>query len=130
MADLAPGSHQEFKELLAERKRRLWTELREEIFRTTGEGLAGEYDIPQDVGDSSILDLLADAGLAVADIRREELTQLEEAQRRLEMGTYGKCEMCGRPIGAQRLNLVPFARFCVHCQAEQEGPPKGPGTKL
>lgn len=130
MEELTPGSFQEFKELLSEKKRRMWTDLREELFRSGGESLAGEYGVPQDVGDTSILDLLSDAGLAVADIRREELTQLEEAQRRLEMGTYGKCEMCGKPIGAQRLNLVPFARYCVRCQAGQEGPRKGPGTKL
>ncbi|MBJ6723990.1 TraR/DksA family transcriptional regulator [Geomesophilobacter sediminis] len=130
MAELSPGTHSEFKDLLAERKRRLWAELRDEIFRSTGESLANQYDIPQDVGDSSILDMLSDAGLAVADIRREELTQLEEAQRRLEEGTYGKCERCGRPIGAQRLNLVPFTRYCVSCQTDVEGPAKGPGTKL
>jgi len=130
MADVSPGEPGEFRELLAGRKRRLWADLREELFRSYGERLHGEYDIPQDVGDSSILDLLSDAGLAVVEIRRQELTQLEEAQRRLEMGTFGKCEMCGNSIGVARLNLVPFTRFCIRCQKEQEGPSKPPGNKI
>ena len=120
----------EFRNLLAEQKRRLWAELREEIFAQTGTELASQYDIPQDLGEKSILDMLSDAGLAIADIRRNQLTALEEAQRRVEMGTYGKCEGCGEPIDIQRLKLVPFAAYCVPCQRKQEGPAKPPGTTL
>lgn len=124
------GTELELRDLLMEQKRRLWVELREELFAQTGEELHTQYDIPQDIGEQSILDLLADAGLAVADIRRNQLTQLEEAQRRLEMGTYGTCEGCGEFIGLERLRLVPFTAYCIDCQKAQEGPPKGPGVTL
>ena len=124
------GNELELRNLLAEQKRKLWTDLREELFQRTGQDLHTQYDIPQDIGEQSILDLLADSGLAVADIRRSQLTQLEEAQRRLEMGTYGRCEGCGEPIDMQRLKLVPLTAYCVECQREQEGPSKGPGTTL
>ncbi|HJV66583.1 MAG TPA: TraR/DksA C4-type zinc finger protein [Geomonas sp.] len=124
------GDELELRNLLVEQKRRLWTELREEIFEQAGEELHTQYDIPQDIGEQSILDVLADEGLAVADIRRIQLTQLEEAQRRLEMGTYGRCESCGELIGIERLRLVPFTAYCVECQRQQEGPAKGPGTTL
>jgi len=120
----------EQRNLLAEQKRKLWAELREELFTETGEALATQYDIPQDIGEMSILDLLSDAGLAVADIRRAQLTSLEEALRRLEMGTYGKCEGCGERIDLQRLRLVPFTAYCLQCQKEQEGPSRPPGTKI
>lgn len=122
------GSQLELRNLLAERKRKLWAELREDIFAQTGAELHSQYDIPQDIGEQSILDLLSDAGLAIADIRRSQLTQLEEAQRRLEMGTYGSCEGCGEKIDMQRLKLVPFAPYCIECQRKQEGPMKPPGT--
>ena len=124
------GDRLELRNLLIEQKRKLWTELRAELFSRTGEELHRQYDIPQDIGEQSILDLLADAGLAVADIRHSQLTQLEEAQRRLEMGTYGRCEGCGEPIDIKRLKLVPFTAYCVDCQREQEGPSKPPGTTL
>lgn len=120
----------ELRDLLVEQKRRLWAELREELFSRGGEELHSQYDIPRDIGEQSILDLLSDSGLGVADIRRSQLTQLEEAQQRLEAGTYGRCEGCGERIDIKRLRLVPFSAYCVDCQREEEGPARPPGTTL
>jgi len=120
----------EQRSLLAEQKRKLWAELREDIFAQGGEELHGQYDIPQDIGELSILDQLADAGLAIADLKRAQLTNLDEALRRLEKGTYGVCEGCGGHIGMERLKLVPFTAFCIDCQKEREGPGRPPGVKI
>ncbi|QXE91767.1 TraR/DksA family transcriptional regulator [Geomonas subterranea] len=130
MAEKLEGDQLEFRNLLAEYKRRLWADLREELFSQTGEDLATQYDIPQDPGEKSMLDALSDAGLAVADLRRQQLTALEEAQSRVESGTYGTCEGCGEPIGLPRLKLMPFTALCVECQKEQEGPSRPPGNKI
>lgn len=130
MPEKLEGDELEFRDLLAEHKRRLWAELRDEIFAQTGENLATQYDIPQDPGEKSMLDVLSDAGLAVADIRRQQLTALEEAQSRVEAGTYGKCEGCGERIDIQRLRLMPFTAYCLDCQKEKEGPSKPPGVTL
>lgn len=130
MPEKLEGTELELRNLLVEHKRKLWTDLKFELFERTGEEIHDQYDIPQDIGEQSILDMLSDAGLAVADIRREQLTQLEEAQKRLEMGTYGRCEGCGEVIDIHRLKLVPFTAFCVECQKKQEAPSKGSGTTL
>jgi len=45
------------------------------------------------------------------------LRELEAAARRLERGTFGICEGCGEPISERRLDAVPWARFCVPCEA-------------
>jgi len=42
-----------------------------------------------------------------------ELADVEAALQRLEQGTYGTCEACGRPISAERLDALPATRFCV-----------------
>jgi RNA polymerase-binding transcription factor len=55
---------------LMDEKRRLWNEVRLELFGTLGEGLHTQYEIPQDVGEQGLMDLLSDVGLAVSDIRR------------------------------------------------------------
>ena len=130
MPENPAGDQIEFRNLLVEQKRKLWAELREDVFRQTGEELSSQYEMPQDPGERSVLDELADAGLAVAEIRRTQLTDLDAAQRRLESGTYGRCEGCGEAIDLQRLRLVPFTPYCVQCQKEQEGPSKPPGSKL
>ena len=130
MAAKSGGNDLERRNLLLEQKKKLWAELREELFAETGEALHSQYDIPQDVGEMSILDLLSDAGLAVADIRRAQLTSLDEALKRLEMGSYGTCEGCGERIDMQRLRLVPFTAYCLECQKQQEGPSRPPGVKI
>lgn len=103
-------------DLLMEEKRRLWNELRGELFDKLGEGLHTQYDIPQDIGEQGILDLLEDTGLAVVDIRREQLTRMEEALMRLEAGSYGICEVCGKKIDEARLPAAPYVNCCVRCQ--------------
>ncbi len=49
-----------------------------------------------------------------------QLNDVEHALRRLEEGHYELCEACGRPIGAERLEAVPAARFCLEDQARKE----------
>jgi len=115
---------------LTEEKMRLWDELRVELFETLGEGLHSQYDIPQDVGEKGIIDLLEDTGLAVADIHKEELLRIEEALRRLASGSYGFCEDCGEPIDEARLHVAPYAPCCVKCQRHREGPSVATGLTL
>ncbi|MBA3630382.1 MAG: TraR/DksA C4-type zinc finger protein [Actinobacteria bacterium] len=49
-----------------------------------------------------------------------ELNDIDHALARIENGTYGTCEACGKPIGDARLEAVPTARFCVEDQARAE----------
>ena len=41
---------------------------------------------------------------------------LPAAEGRIEDGTYGICEVCGKPIGAERLSAIPWARLCIDDQ--------------
>ena len=58
-----------------------------------------------------------------------ELADVEHALHRLDDGTYGTCEACGKPIGDDRLEAMPAARFCVDDQqlAEREARAGGAG---
>ncbi|HTG82734.1 MAG TPA: TraR/DksA family transcriptional regulator [Geobacteraceae bacterium] len=118
------------RELLLEEKRRLWNELREDLFRKTGEELHTQFEIPQDPADQGLIGLLEDTGLAVADIRRQELTRMDEALGKLERGTYGICEECGVEIDEKRLSVVPLVLYCIDCQKRREGPSYPPGVTL
>jgi DnaK suppressor protein len=48
---------------------------------------------------------------------RSHLADLDEAIRRVEAGTYGRCDDCGQPITAERLAARPAARTCIGCAA-------------
>ncbi|MEU7907682.1 TraR/DksA C4-type zinc finger protein [Actinoplanes sp. NPDC049118] len=46
---------------------------------------------------------------------RERVAEVDDALRRVDAGTYGVCERCGRPIAEERLAARPFARCCIAC---------------
>jgi RNA polymerase-binding transcription factor DksA len=52
---------------------------------------------------------------------QQTLEDVELALRKLDDGTYGICEICGKPIGAERLTAMPWARFCIDDQRKQRG---------
>ena len=47
-----------------------------------------------------------------------ELSEIEAALGRLDSGRYGECEECGSPIGDERLEAIPAARYCIDDQAK------------
>lgn len=49
-----------------------------------------------------------------------QLTDVDRALTRLEQGSYGTCEACGRPIDEDRLRARPAARFCIDDQSLAE----------
>jgi DnaK suppressor protein len=61
-----------------------------------------------------------DFALSLLSQEQDALYEIEEALKRIENGTYGVCEMSGKPIPPARLEALPFARLTVECQAEFE----------
>ena len=43
------------------------------------------------------------------------LADVDEALERLDLGTFGRCEQCGGPIGGARLSARPRSRHCISC---------------
>ena len=58
--------------------------------------------------------------LSILENVEAELVDVEHAIRRLDDGSYGTCEACGKPIDDARLEAMPAARFCLDDQAVAE----------
>jgi DnaK suppressor protein len=60
----------------------------------------------------------AERGQAITIVRelKGSLADVERALRKLDEGTYGICERCGNPIGADRLEAIPWTRLCITCK--------------
>ena len=58
--------------------------------------------------------------LTALAILEGELEDIDIALRRLDDGSYGICEECGKPIGDERLEAKPWARLCIVHQAAME----------
>jgi RNA polymerase-binding transcription factor DksA len=52
---------------------------------------------------------------------QQTLQDIEVALRKIEEGSYGVCEVCGKPIGAERLSAIPWARLCIDDQRRRNG---------
>jgi RNA polymerase-binding transcription factor DksA len=57
---------------------------------------------------------------ATNELVEADLREVDAAVMRLEAGTYGVCEACGRPIADERLEALPAARLCIEDQARAE----------
>lgn len=56
--------------------------------------------------------------LAAAD--RRLIREIDDALARIEAGTYGICELTGRPIRPERLEELPWARYSIEAARELE----------
>src|SRR6202790_4574877 len=61
-----------------------------------------------------------DFALSLLAQEQDALYEIEEALKRVDAGTYGVCEMSGKPIPHARLEAIPFARFTVAYQNKIE----------
>jgi DnaK suppressor protein len=84
-------------------------------FADGGTGL--DYDA--NFADSSQVTAERGEAEALATTLRETLTEVEHALAKLDAGSYGTCENCGKPIAEARLEAMPAARFCIDCASKR-----------
>ena len=54
--------------------------------------------------------------LSLTELEQNQLDLIEEALKRIDNREYGSCVQCERPIPVKRLEVQPWARYCVRCQ--------------
>jgi RNA polymerase-binding transcription factor DksA len=92
---------------LRDRMRRVQNDLRREV-----------TPLPRDAPDAAIVLENDEILQAVDETARGEIKQIERALERVEAGTYGLCEECGKRIEAERLRAVPYAVHCRRCATD------------
>lgn len=58
--------------------------------------------------------------LTVLNTLQISLRDVDAALERVDAGTYGVCNNCGRPVGEKRLEAMPSAQYCIDCQSSLE----------
>jgi RNA polymerase-binding protein DksA len=62
--------------------------------------------------------------LALEKLLREQMADIEHALHKIKEGTYGLCDVCGQPIGLERLEALPWASLCLSCKTHQARRPE------
>lgn len=101
-----------FKNLLIQRKSQILENLRNssdgiEDMRNSGASDDADYaNIASDIN--------LEASLSVSS--KIELDDINRALNKIELGTYGICEMCEDDINIARLKIKPQTKFCITCR--------------
>jgi DnaK suppressor protein len=105
---------------IRERLVRLLKQMRGDIDREVRG--ASERDLAH-INDSS--DMASDAAegdlaLRIAESETVQASEIERAIEKVDTGTYGLCEVCNKPINAERLQFLPYVTQCIKCQSLSE----------
>lgn len=113
---MAHVDHQQARaRLLAERARVLSeiTYAEDEVKELQGQSSAEHQD--EQIGGGASFTLDREIDRALDDNAEHILHLIDEALKRIDDGTYGTCDSCGKPISEGRLEARPYAVLCIEC---------------
>lgn len=96
---------------------------------TEGESLGELSGADQHQADIGTETFNRERDLSILEQVEAELADVSHALRRLDEGTYGTCEACGKQIGDERLEALPATRFCLEDQAVAEREARSAATE-
>lgn len=116
MANLTRTQLGGLKQTLDNRQSLLRDDVHRELLAADEQGFADLAGQVHDSGEESVADLLADLNITLIERQVQELRRVEDALRRMSMGSYGLCSNCGNNIEYDRLRSYPTAGRCIECQ--------------
>lgn len=108
--------------LLAERER-LAADLEalEESTATTPKDSSGDLSsYSSHMADQGSDSMEREKAFLFASVKRRRLEEIDSALARIEAGSFGVCESCGKQIPVKRLERMPGASLCVECKEREE----------
>jgi RNA polymerase-binding transcription factor len=110
------------KELQAQREmfERELAELEAGTFNQSQSDLSGEVSFDEESADAGTFTFERERDLSLGNNLRDLLDKVRSALRRLDAGTYGSCERCGKPIDKARLKALPYSVLCIDCKKLEE----------
>jgi DnaK suppressor protein len=116
-----------FKGLLLEKRKELMNQMesiKDSEMQTTMKEATGDHSAYSfHMADQGTDTMEREKSFLYAQRDGRFLYHIDMALERVENGSYGLCQACGKPISNERLEAVPHARLCIHCKASEEKTP-------
>jgi RNA polymerase-binding protein DksA len=77
-----------------------------------------ETQFDNHLGDTATVTYDREMDFTLEDNSEAVLAAIDKALRKIESGTYGVCERCGKPISEERLEALPWAELCIDCKRQ------------
>lgn len=90
----------------------------EELGATPNGELTGEVDYGDGFADAAAATAERAEVLGIVENVVALLSDVDAALAKVEEGTYGVCESCGKAIGAARMEYRPTSRYCIDCKSK------------
>jgi DnaK suppressor protein len=94
-------------------------ELVKEALKTVN-GMTNLKDTFPDPTDRAALETDRNFLLRIRDRERKLIEKIKEALERIDQGSFGICEVCGKDISEERLMARPVTTLCIDCKKKQE----------
>ncbi len=123
---LTPEEIQEFKALLLAKRNEILGDVSTIEKETLQKPRSDLSNMPIHMADVGSDNYEQEFTLELLDSERKVLTEINDALKRIDEGTYGICEGTGKPIERSRLEAIPWARYSVEYANQKE---KGVGKR-
>ena len=113
----------ELRERLVEERKDLqaqYDELEESSFSANQSDLTGEMGFDEEYADAGTATFERERDLSLVNNLRDLIERIDKALVKIEEGTYGLCDRCGKPIEKARLKALPYANLCLKDKQAEE----------
>ncbi len=113
----------DLKERLLSERRDLqaqYDELEEQTFSTNQSELTGEMGFDEEYADAGTATFERERDLSLVNNLRDLMDRIDKALAKMDQGTYGLCDRCGKPIEKARLKALPYANLCLKDKQAEE----------
>ena len=101
--------------------------IEEEAFAATQSELAGDVGLDDESADAGTATFEREKDLSIENNVRDLLAKIDRALRRIDDGSYGTCDRCGKPIEKARIKALPYVDLCIKdAQAQSRRYGRGP----
>src|SRR4051812_28892806 len=89
------------------------TTIEDQAFAATQSDMSGDVGLDDESADAGTATFEREKDLSIENNVRDLLRKIEGALKRMDAGTYGLCERCGKPIEKARIKALPYAELCI-----------------
>ena len=89
------------------------TTIEEDTFAVTQSDMSGDVGLDDESADAGTATFEREKDLSIENNVRDLLQKIDRAIKRVEDGTYGMCERCGKPIEKARIKALPYVDLCI-----------------
>lgn len=110
------------EQLLAHRREveQQFAEISEGSFASDQTELGGEVGFDEEYADAGTATFEREKDLSLVNNLRDLMGKIDKALEKIDAGTYGLCDRCGKPIEKARLKALPYANLCLKDKQAEE----------